>query len=160
MTSEKYHDNIRRFYAFGPPKSKDVTVKPANWLLELERPPPRKDFDGEVLVKKGFKLLHKTPKPESFFKCKIPIKKKNEPTTDDLLLNLKIEKMKNSYKQIEQEKQNKKIKLLSWEDTPVAETVTNNNKRVVQKCKATNMNNKKCQYKSVCGDFCKRHAPK
>jgi hypothetical protein len=136
------NDGIRRFWAFGLPKSTDVKCKQPNWLMDTNRVPKKKEFKGEITEMNGYTSFHTN--------------NTNSKTTTAFL------KAKECQSKINHKREARKIKLIDFEDTPVqapptARTTTT--KVEVVKCKAINLNNKPCGYKATCGDFCKRHAP-
>ncbi len=61
-------------------------------------------------------------------------------------------KMKMSYKKFDQKKESRKIIVLDKTPTIVKESRSHNNI-----CQATTMTGKRCSFKAVCGDFCKKH---
>jgi hypothetical protein len=141
-----YQDGIRHFWAFGTLKSPDAPrCKPANWLMDTNRLPKKKEFKGEINEMNGYKSFHK----------KI-VEFENPKTTTGFL------RARECQANINQMRENKKIKLIDFGDTPVPapqQPVHKHTKTEVKKCKAINLNNKHCGYKATCGDFCKRHTP-
>lgn len=61
-------------------------------------------------------------------------------------------KMKMMYKKFDEKKQSRKIVFL--EKTPVAAKESRASANI---CQATTMAGKRCSFKAVCGDFCKKH---
>jgi hypothetical protein len=49
----------------------------------------------------------------------------------------------------------KKQTIMFLEKAPVAVRQS----RTVTRCRATNLNNTPCQFKAVCGNYCKKHQP-
>lgn len=61
-------------------------------------------------------------------------------------------KMKMSYKNFDQKKQNRQIIILDKAPTEQKESRVH-----VSTCQATTMTGKMCSFKAVCGNFCKKH---
>jgi hypothetical protein len=61
-------------------------------------------------------------------------------------------KMKMSYKKFDQKKESRKIIVLDKTPADVKESRAH-----VNICQATTMTGKRCSFKAVCGQFCKKH---
>jgi len=60
--------------------------------------------------------------------------------------------MKMKYKQVEQKKNERQIILIDK-----APTLVNEKRKHSNICLATTMSGKRCSFKAVCGEFCKKH---
>lgn len=144
MASSSYQDNMRLFWIRGLPKADIKTVGPYDWLLDTGRSSVAKKRNSDVIKLNGFTALHN---------------KKNS----DLLLDFKTEhafdKALKVQKNFNEKRKQRKIHLIDIDDIPEQYIPEVKSKKVVAKCRAINLSNKPCQFKAVCGDFCKRHAP-